>query len=137
MAALGIVASEVLAVTGAIVLTGTAGEAITAGQALYKKASDQLLYLADANGLAALRVVVGIALNSAAVGQPLFYTSGTINLGATGAPTAGVVYVLGTTPGAINPTSDIGSGWGVTVLGVGGASNKLYQQIHNSLQEHA
>ena len=62
--------------------TGTAGGAITAGQAVYVSAGTVLP--ANATSATAYKAV-GIALNPAASGQPVTYAinGGTINLGAT------------------------------------------------------
>ena len=51
MAAISITAANVVKGTGAQIETGIAAETITAGELVYKKASDSKFYLAD--GLAA------------------------------------------------------------------------------------
>jgi predicted transcriptional regulator len=113
-----------LVVTAASVLPGTAptfngiaGEAITAGQAVYKKAADGKLWKAQCDGNAEEATPVGIALNGAAVGQPVTYagTGGTINIGATTAKTT--TYMLSAAAGGICPQADLVSTNKVVELG--------------------
>jgi hypothetical protein len=110
MADLTITAANVLAQSGAELENGSLGETVTAGQALYKLASDGRWYLADNNSAtAAVRQATAIALNGGAAGQPVrVLRSGRITIGAT--MTAGVAYYLSDTPGGICPVADIGSG---------------------------
>jgi hypothetical protein len=92
-----------------------AGEALTAGLAVYKKASDGRLYKADCNTATVPNAgttyppeagVIGITLNPADVGQPVvLQESGEMNLGAT--LVQGTIYVLSATPGAICPIADL------------------------------
>jgi hypothetical protein len=120
MADLTITASSVLKGTGAVTETLIAGAAITAGQALYKDASDSnKAKLYDADGAAALRTFHGIALNSAASGQPVVVqTGGNITIGATVA--VGVAYYGSDTPGGITGTfGDLEAGDYPTIIGIG------------------
>lgn len=97
---------------------GTAGATITAGMPVYLDSTDaNSVKPADASAQASA-VVVGIALNGGADGQPIEYcTEDTaLNVGATLA--VGAVYVASATAGGIAPEADIGSGEYVTVLGV-------------------
>lgn len=116
MADLTVTASSCVAVD-ATTVSGTAGVAITAGQAVYLDTTTGKYALADANSAtAAQRRAGGIALNGAAANQPLkVATAGTITLGAT--MTAGVAYYLSDTPGGICPVADIGSGEYVCLIG--------------------
>lgn len=126
MADLTITAAQVLKSTGAVVETGNAGETITQGQSVYRKAADKEIYKADANVTAAEAAAVGIALNSAADGQPIkFQTDGSITLGAGAAPVEGTVYVVSATAGGIAPVADLVSTNYVTTLGVGNGSNGI------------
>lgn len=85
---------------------GTLGETVTAGQAVYLKTADQLIYKADANVTAAEAVVVGIALNGGVAGQRVAYqTGGRITIGAT--TNVGTVYMLSATAGGICPYADL------------------------------
>ena len=86
MAALSITAGNVVTVSGTTEW-GTAGATVTAGQTVYKKASDSKFYLADCDktahdGNAEIDNVYGIALNAASAGQPLcVQKTGTITIG--------------------------------------------------------
>lgn len=97
---------------------GTAGEAITAGQAVYLKSSDGLLWKAQADGSAAEGAAVGIALNGGAAGQPIKYQyAGDITIGATVA--VGILYCVSAAAGGICPSADLASSDYVTLLGIG------------------
>jgi hypothetical protein len=69
---LSVTAASVVPGSGAVLATGTAGEALTAGQAVYQKAADSKWYKADCNSATAeVRVASAIALGGAAAGQPV------------------------------------------------------------------
>lgn len=115
MADLSITAANVQPGTGTVIL-GTAGETITAGQAVYLKASDGRLWLAQADGTAAEADVVGIALNGGAAGQPVHYAAdGTLTIGATTVKTT--AYVLSAAAGGICPQADLVSTNKIVYLG--------------------
>lgn len=121
MADISITAANVKPGAGAFTKTGTAGETITAGQALYiDAANDGVLKKANSATSASTAVCVGIALNGAATGQPVAYqTTGVYTVGGTVA--ASVAYALsGAADGGIAPVSDITvSGEILTVLMIG------------------
>lgn len=130
MAALTITATSVAAIS-CVTTQGTAGATITAGQVLYLDAATGTYKLADADGAAALRVPVGIALNGAASGQPvLVATSGSITIGAT--LTGGIAYYLSPTAGGISPVADIITGCYPTILGIATSATVLQLQILQS-----
>lgn len=105
MADLTVTAASVVNVT-ANNLSGTAGETITAGQAIYTKAADGKLWKALSAGTAEQGAPVGVSLNGGAVGQPIHYASaGTIVIGATTVKTT--TYVLSATAGGICPQADL------------------------------
>lgn len=106
MTDLAITAANVLPGSGASLEKGTAGEALTAGKAVYKKAADGKWYMADCNSATAeQRVASAIACTGSAAGQPVVVqTGGTITIGAT--LTAGSVYFLSGTAGGIRPGAD-------------------------------
>jgi hypothetical protein len=105
MANLTITAANVIKGSGAVTTTGTAGETITAGQALYLKDADARLWLAQCDGTAEEAEFEGIALHAALAGQPVTYqTGGTMNIGAT---TVKGIYALSATPGGIAPLADL------------------------------
>jgi hypothetical protein len=103
---LSVTAASVLPATDAVLQTGVAGEAVTAGQLVYKKAADGKWYKADCNSATAeVRVASGVVTNGAAAGQPVVVQrSGSITIGAT--LTAGTVYYLSGTAGGIRPVAD-------------------------------
>lgn len=116
MADLVITAANVAKGTPSTTSTGTAGEAITQGQALYFN-TDGKWWKAKANGTAVQAKVGGVALNAASAGQPVVVqTSGQITIGAT--MTKGVLYYASpTAAGGIAPFADLGAGNYTTVLG--------------------
>src|SRR4051812_13410362 len=110
MADLSITANNVVVAGAAVTEAGTAGETITAGQPVYRDTSTGKYFKADNNGAAEMiRKARGIALNGAALNQPLaIIKSGDLTLGATLTP--GTVYYLSDTPGGICPLADVGTG---------------------------
>lgn len=130
MADLSITTTQVIATTtnrGTHILHGTAGEAITQGQSVYLKSTDNKLYKADADDSAATAAAVGIAVSAAGVAnqQVSYQKSGTIVIGAAASITAGETYFVSDTAGGIKPAADLGAGDYVTYLGVGDASNGI------------
>jgi hypothetical protein len=125
MADLTITAANVLKGTGAITETLIAGATITAGQTVYKDASDSnKAKLYDADGAAALRSFYGIALNGASSGQPVtVLTDGPITIGATVA--VGVAYYGSDTPGGICPFADLEAGDYPTIIGIGISATQI------------
>ena len=124
MSDLTITAASVKAVAGSINSTGTSGQTITAGQAVYRDATDNKIKLADANSSLAVAAAVGISLHGSAADQPIDWVQGgDIDLGATLVP--GTIYVASGTAGGIAPSADIASGWWVTTLGVATSASNL------------
>lgn len=116
---LSVTAASVVPGSGALLSTGTAGEALTAGQAVYQKASDSKWYKADCNSATAeVRKATAIAVVGAAAGQPaVVQRGGQITIGATVA--AGTVYYLSGTAGGIRPAADNTTGDYPQVIGMG------------------
>lgn len=140
MAAITITAANVQASGGTKRQVGTAGTTITAGQTLYKDATDSnKLKLADANDTAATAVCVGIALNSGADGQPIEYIedsgSGTLTLGSV--LTLGINYFVSGTAGGISPEGDLTTGWRASYLGVAEDVQTLKVKINNGTADRA
>lgn len=125
MADLSITAASVVAGDNAQTERGTAGETITAGQAVYKSAADNKFYKADNNSAtAAVRQPLGIALNGGSAGQPVVVQkSGDVTIGAT--LTAGTAYYLSDTAGGICPLADVGSGEYVALIGLAKSTTVL------------
>ena len=131
MSDLSITAASVLPGAGAVILYGTAGAAITAGQTAYLDTSTNTWKLADSNGAAALRTPGAVALNNAASGQPIaLQKDGEITIGAT--LTAGVAYYQSDTPGGICPVADIGSGEYSCLVGIAKSTSVLDINIQPS-----
>jgi hypothetical protein len=129
MADLSITAASVVAGTNAVKENGVAGATVTAGQAVYKDASDSGKFkLADNDSAtAAVRSFYGIALHGAANGQPLtVLKEGPITIGATTA--IGVVYCLSSTAGGICPSADIATGDYNTIIGIGTSTTVIEVQ---------
>ena len=125
MANLAITATSVVSQDNASVQQGSLGEAVTAGQAVYRSSTTQLWMLADSNSVTPeARRAIGIALNGGSTGQPVnVQTAGKITIGAT--LTAGTDYYLSDTPGAICPRADVGSGEYVCLLGLASSTTVL------------
>lgn len=124
MADLTITVADVADGTGASFIRGEAGELLTAGVPVYRNASDGLFYNTDADSTEAAAACVGIAITSAAAGQPVtVQTGGNLDLGAT--LTVGTIYVVSDTVSKIKPTADLASGDYVTILGVADAADNL------------
>lgn len=129
MADLTITAASVLPGANASISQGTAGEAVTAGKAVYLSSTSRKWMLADSNSATAeARKAGGIALNGASLNQPVsVQTSGDITIG--GALTAGTAYYLSDTPGGICPIADVGAGEYVCLLGLAKSTTVLALNI--------
>lgn len=134
MADLSITAANVSGGTGFLMVTGTAGATITAGQAVYLSGTQWLLARANAAGTA---TVVGIALNNASSGQPInVLYGGIINIGAT--TVTGQTYALSAAnAGGIAPITDLTTGNIVSILGVATSTSAIQIVINNSGAAHA
>jgi hypothetical protein len=117
MADLVITAASVVADPSATRTTGQAGEAVAAGKAVYLDPTTRKWQLADSNSAtAAAKKAGGIALNGAALNQPLtIATDGPVVIGAT--LVAGSPYYLSETPGGLQPSADLGTGENVCLIG--------------------
>jgi len=129
MADLSPAAANIVADYQAKIKTGVAAEAISAGEALYiDSTDDDELALAKHDGTEAEAQAVGIAIADAANGATVTYiTEGELALGSI--LTAGVVYGLSATYGAVAPITDTGSSDYVTVLGVAKSAGTLEVKI--------
>lgn len=133
MADISITAANVAAGSDAIIENGTAGEAVTAGQVVYKAATSKKWLLADCDSATAeVRQAEGIALNTAgADGQPIaVQKSGDITVG--GTLTAGTAYYLSPVAGGIAPLADVASGDYVVLLGLAKSASVLDLDIQYS-----
>lgn len=111
-------ANVVASGTGQGRASGTAGETIAAGKAVYLDPTSHKWMLADSNSAtAAARRAGGIAANSASLNQPInVFTSGLVTIG--GTLTANTPYFLSDTPGGICPIADVGAGEYLCQLGI-------------------
>jgi hypothetical protein len=129
MADLTITAGNVVSGDGAHSETGTAGETITAGKAVYKSttgASSGKYMLADNNSATLeAKLVRGIARNGASLNQPLsIQRSGPITIGAT--LVAGARYYLSETPGGLQPEADlVTAGENICLVGLAASTTVL------------
>lgn len=132
MADLTITAANVSPGTNATKETANALAAITAGKVVYKDATTGKFGLADSNSATAgVRTPYGIALNDAAINQPLtVVTSGRVNIGAV--VVIGESYYLSDTPGGICPEADLASGEYPSFIGFGTATTTIDVNIKAS-----
>ena len=131
MADLVITAASVLAGANAVRDSGSAGEAISAGQAVYRSSTTNKWMLADSDSATAeAKKATGIALNGASLNQPLaVLKSGDITIGA--AVVAGTAYYLSNTPGGVCPVADVGAGEDVCLIGLAKSATVLAVAIQS------
>lgn len=132
MADLTITASNVVAGTGATIATGTAGEALAAGDAVYIDSTDNgNLKKCQHDGTAVEADCVGIVLAAVADNATASYiTEGDLCLGTL--LVIGVVYVVSAAFGLIAVVGDAGSGDYLTILGVATGTAVLAVKITTS-----
>ena len=108
-------ANVALGAGGVTVSVVNVGEAITQGQPLYLKSSDNKYWRCDSDAEESAQAA-GIALTPASTnGYVVMATGGTVNLGAT--LTVGETYCVSTNVGAIAPIGDLTTGDYTTILG--------------------
>lgn len=135
MADIAVTAASVKPGASAVTKNGIAGEAISAGQSVFK-AADQTIQLCENDQAAIDAACVGVALNDAAVDQPVSYAvTGEITFNAVLA--AGQVYIVGAAPGGIAPEADAVAGEFVTVVGVGLSTTSMKMGLLQSGVAHA
>lgn len=131
MAAISITEAQVLPdnSAGSKIVSGIAGAAIAAGEAIYLDTSTQTWKLADADAAATVAEGdhCGIAMNAAEVATQKIavQTRGSPTLGAGASIAAGTVYVVSPTAGGIGPIADVLAGDFVCILGIGNGSNGI------------
>lgn len=132
MSDLSVTAASVVQGAGANVdRASNAGEAITAGQPVYKATSGKWMKADNNSATVLARVPTGIALNGAALDQPLaVLKSGPVTIGAT--LTAGVAYYLSGTAGGICPVADLTTGMYPCILGIATSTTVLDVDIQSS-----
>jgi hypothetical protein len=115
--------------TLAFCVNAFAAVAIAAGKVCYINSSG-LAALADSDLSAAGAEAVGVAVNTAGIGEPVTIAkSGTTITQAGTTFTKGIVYFVSNTAGGIAPQADIGAGDYVTSIGVASSTSALKIQI--------
>jgi hypothetical protein len=129
MADLTITAANVVPGSNAVLETGFAGEALTAGQAVYRSSTTAKWMKADSNSATAeAKTADGIALTGSAANQPVVVQKrGDLTAGAT--LTLGAAYYLSDTAGGIAPAADLSSGENVCLLGIAKSTSVLAVDI--------
>lgn len=138
MADLTITAASVIQGSNAVVVHGTAGASITAGDAVYKDSADSEWKLADNNDtdLKSGSNGFGIALHAAEDGQPLsVQTQGNIDLGAT--LSVGETYIVSANAGKIADIGDATTNTYMTYVGYADAADNLVMAIGHTGVQHA
>lgn len=133
MADLVVNAANVLPGANAQLVFGdTAGEAITAGQSIYKDPVTNKMMKSDSDSAnAAAKKADGLASCNAAANQPLVWQKkGDITMG--NILTAGATYFVSNTAGGICPDADVGAGENVCLLGVARSATVLALDIRDS-----
>lgn len=123
---IAITAANLIPSAQAVPRDGVAGVAITAGQLVYKDTADGKIKLADANGASTLiRTPIGMAVNSAGIGQPVRYIVSDPDLTIGGTVSNGAAYVLSGTAGGLAPIADQTTGWYPCIVAIGISSTKV------------
>lgn len=116
-----------------VLINGTGGETITAGQWVYLKAADQEYYLADNNVTAAEAEVAGIAIQPSADGEGITICGQEGNVVTLGvALTEDTWYTISDTAGSIEPVADSTSGDYRSWVGYGNKDGDLAIYIINT-----
>lgn len=118
MADIAITAANVLKTSTTKTKDGVAGVAILAGQYIVRDPVTRRMILGDGDVLVTDVEYSGVALNTAAIGQPVEYAwGGDLTVGAvlTG---PGRIYILSSTPGALAPVADLAVGDFTLVVGI-------------------
>lgn len=123
---ISITAANLSPSTQAVTRDAIAGVAITAGQLVYKDTADGKIKLADANGATTLiRTPIGMAANTAGVGQNVRYIVSDPDLTLGGTVSNGAAYVLSATAGGLAPIADQTTGWYPCIVAIGISSTKV------------
>ncbi|KKL16980.1 hypothetical protein LCGC14_2490120 [marine sediment metagenome] len=134
MADLTVVAANVKPAASTVTKKGIAGESISAGESVFK-AADGGIELCENDQAALDAACIGVALNDAAVDQPIEYAiTGDVNMGAI--MTIGQTYVVGAAPGGIAPEVDVIATEFLTVIGVATTTSNLKLGILQSGVAH-
>ena len=125
MANISVTAASVKASAAATIVGGSAGASITAGQPVYQDVNG-VWQLAGANIAASASALTGIALDAAAVGQPLLVCVADPSFTHGGAAvTTGEIVMVSATPGALCPSADATTGFYPVILGIAISATKM------------
>lgn len=130
MADLSITSGQVLPGAGAVIQDMISfNAALVAGDVVFKDDETGSAGRADCNAAQAdTRTPYGIALNTAAVGQPVrVLRSGRITIGATVTP--GTAYFSSSSPGGLCPVGDLTTGMSPTFIGIAVSTTELLVNI--------
>lgn len=109
---------------------GVAGEAIAAGECVYKKTSDGLYYKAQRDGTAEEANVAGIAVCSCSANQPfVFLGGGTLACGSAFSA-AGATISVSANAGKLAPIGDVGTGDFISIVGFSESATVLRININ-------
>ena len=117
-----------------VLLSGVAGQNLTAGQCGYVKAADGLIYTSKSKTAGAMQVT-GIIMDTVSTGAAVrLLKSGNLNINAVAV--VAVPYVLAE-DGGIAPAADLATGDTTVVIGVGITTTQILVSIINSGAVHA
>jgi hypothetical protein len=120
----------------AVLEVGSAGEAITIGNAVYRDATDSNKLKKAVNTSLAAAQIYGIAMGTAPDdGAVLVQKGGTIN--GTATLLAGGRYFASSTAGSVEPSADVGSGDFATHVGQAPTTTSLKLAIDHAVVAHA
>lgn len=118
MAVITITAASVLPSTQAILNRQyNFGTGVTQGQAVYLDVNN-LWQLANALTSATTAAVRGVAVNAGSSGQPATVCTSDPAFTVGGTLTVGVPVIVGSAGGALNPVTDVATGWFTAVVGM-------------------
>ncbi|MBB5664747.1 hypothetical protein GGE68_002944 [Rhizobium leguminosarum] len=137
MADIVITAANVVAGASAQTKTGIAGATIAAGDIVYLDSTTTGKWqLADSDAAAAeargLTGNIGMALNSAALNQPVVVAMPGTQVTVGAVLTAGTAYYLSDTPGKLCPVADITGGDYFTLMGLAASTTVLNLDVQYS-----
>jgi len=131
MADLVITAASVQKTSSTKTKDGVAGAAIVAGQFITRDPVTRRMLLGDGDLVITDIKNSGIALNSAAIGQPVeFAWDGDVVVGAVLAVAR--VFILSSTPGGVAPVADLASGDFTTIIGLARTTSILSLCLHTA-----
>lgn len=124
MANLSLTAANVAPVSDMRVVTGYAAVAIAAGEVGYYDSTAGGYKLADTD-LAGAQSPIGIAINSAGVGQAVTWALPGSVIAIGGTVAKGVAYYLSATAGKIAPFADLTTGAKPVIVGIGVSTTEI------------